>query len=213
MKRRGQLMRDYPLPPQYAPRARLRISVSIVLCWRRQKERRIELLRISEHDGIAYMAEGRRIIMIHENPVDLLRPLEEMAGGLGQVGEVARAAKDSARDRNDMDLYQFFWRMEDKAHWLSEQLLQANDTTPLRFHPRLGHRVLLMRDCMRQCNRSRCIQPPDQCESSKRWQQVNSRKSSCGWTAFLLPVGSPSSRSLLSPYGKRNSPKCPDMAL
>ena len=86
--------------------------------------------------GFAAIAEGRRIIMIHENPVDLLRPLEEMADGLGQVGEVARAAKDSARDCNDMDLYQFFWRMEDKSLWLSEQLLQATDTTPLRAYPR-----------------------------------------------------------------------------
>ena len=132
--------------------------------------------------------------MVHENPVDLLRPLEEIADGLGQVGEVAMAAKDSARDRNDMDLYQFFWRMEDKAHWLSEQLLQANDTTLLSIPSAIGTpRHMLTYDCTVQCNRSACTPTPGQCGSSKRWRQVNSRKSSCGWTAFSLPVGSPSS--------------------
>lgn len=167
--------------------------------------------RIATHQrarmGFVAIAEGRRIIMVHENPVNLLRPLEEIADGLVQVGEVARAAKDSARDGNDMDLYQFFWRMEDKSLWLSEQLLQANDTTPLSIPSPIGTPPLLTCDCTLRCNRSGCIQPPGQCGSSKRWQQVNSRKSSCGWTAFSLPVGSPSSRSLLSPYGKRNFPK------
>ena len=84
------------------------------------------------------LAEGRHYIAIHENPVDLLRPMEEISSGLERVAEIARAAKDTARDRNDMDLYWFFGQMEDKAHWLIEQLQQADNTTPLDVPCNIG---------------------------------------------------------------------------
>ena len=93
--------------------------------------------RIGTHQrarmGIEGMAKGRHYVTIHESPIDLLRPVAEVVCGMDRVGEVSRAAKDFARDAEDMDLYGFFWRMEDGAAWLAEKLQETDSTTPLKL--------------------------------------------------------------------------------
>lgn len=84
------------------------------------------------------LAEGRHYIAIHENPVDVIRPTQEISSGLERVAEVSQAAKDSARGRSNMDEYQFFWRMETEAHKLIELYQQTDDTTPLDIPTSIG---------------------------------------------------------------------------
>jgi hypothetical protein len=77
------------------------------------------------------IAEGRKYITIHEDPVDLLAPTAEAAAGLDQVAQVARHAGAAAWDRNDMDGRYFFGRVEEAAHWLMDRLADTTDTTSL----------------------------------------------------------------------------------
>ena len=98
--------------------------------------------RISTHKraqmGMAGMAKGRRYVTIHESPTDLLRPVAEVSCGLDRVAEVARTAKDSARDAGNMDLYCFLWRMEDAAESLVRKLQETDNTTALDRPPSAG---------------------------------------------------------------------------
>jgi len=98
--------------------------------------------RIATHKraclSLENIAEGRRYIAVHEDPTGLLRPVAEISSGLARVAEVARQAKDSARGRQDMNLYHFFWLMEEGAESLASKLQDANETTPLPIPAKIG---------------------------------------------------------------------------
>jgi hypothetical protein len=74
------------------------------------------------------LAKDAKYITIHEDAAKLLRPFIETSTGLDKVVAVVRAAKDTANDRDNMDLYHFFWRMEDGACKLAECLQDAERT-------------------------------------------------------------------------------------
>ena len=64
------------------------------------------------------LAKGRRFVAIHESQTDLIRPVVEISSGLQQVANVARVAKDSSREADNMSLYHLFFRMEEASLWL-----------------------------------------------------------------------------------------------
>ncbi|MFH1919713.1 MAG: DUF3854 domain-containing protein [Planctomycetota bacterium] len=101
------------------------------------------LHRIATHARAAHsfenLAQGAAYVAIHEDPAAILRPFAEVARGLERVGEIARAAKDGARDRPDQTLRYFFQRMERAADWLRCELDAAPDTTPLSMPPPAGN--------------------------------------------------------------------------
>jgi hypothetical protein len=76
------------------------------------------------------VADGRRYITIHEDPVDLLRPSASLKDKLNDVAQLAQSISHECLAR-DSSLAPFFAYMQRAAQWIQDELELAEQTAQL----------------------------------------------------------------------------------